>query len=163
MHSIDIRDVSVLIVDKNPLLRTVFRQVLRELGASDVATASNVENGFAAFQANNPDVVLADWGPGCDGLELLDQMRNDPASVNPFVPVVITSAYTEAEAVISARDMGMSGFLAKPVSAETLYTRIARVLSESRSFVRSGAFFGPDRRYQESEATLGDRRQSNAA
>lgn len=163
MQNISLKHISILIVDRNPLLRTVFRQVLRELGAENVETANNVDDGFRKFQDLNPDIVLVDWSPGCDGLELLDAIRKDPDSVNCFAPVIIASAYTEAEAVVSARDMGMSEFLAKPVSAQALYKRIARVVNEQRAFVRSSAFFGPDRRRHETEPPLGGRRESDMA
>jgi len=161
MQNIDLSNLSVLIIDKNPLLRTVFRQVLRELGATDVEVVSNPDTGFETFQSQNPDVVLIDWSPGCDGLDLLGRIRNDPESANPYVPVIITSANTEAEAVVSARDMGMSEFLAKPVSAEALYRRIARVVWEPRAFIKTGAFFGPDRRRRAMDGPTAGRREGD--
>lgn len=163
MQNITLKHVSILIVDRNPLLRNVFRRVLRELGAEDVETANNIDDGFSKCQDLNSDIVLVDWSPGCNGLELLDAIRNDPGSVNCFAPVIVASAYTEAKAVISARDMGMSEFLAKPVSAQALYKRIVRVVIEQRAFVRSSAFFGPDRRRHETEPPLGGRRESDMA
>ncbi|MEK9753945.1 MAG: hypothetical protein VW338_12165 [Rhodospirillaceae bacterium] len=48
--------------------------------------------------------------------------------------------------MVTARDGGMSEFLAKLVSARTLYKRIARIVCESRPFVHADHFFGPDRR-----------------
>jgi len=158
MERINLSGLTVLIVDSNPLLRTVFRQVLRELGATNVEAVSSPEAGFKKFNDQNPDIVLIDWSPGCDGMALLDKIRHDPESANAYAPVIITSAHTEAADVISARDHGMSEFLAKPVSAKTLYHRIARIAQEDRVFVRSEQFFGPDRRRRASEPLLADRR-----
>lgn len=62
MNNVDISHLSILIVDKNPLLRTVFRQVLRKLGARTVEAVSSVEAGFDAVRNRNPDIILADWG-----------------------------------------------------------------------------------------------------
>lgn len=163
MNNVDISHLSILIVDKNPLLRTVFRQVLRELGARTVEAVSSVEAGFDAVRNRNPDIILADWGPDCDGLGLLRRIRMDPQSPNPYVPVIVCSANTEAEAVLSARDMGMSEYLAKPVLAKSLYQRIARVVMEQRSFVKTGEFFGPDRRRHEDEADENSRRETETA
>ena len=158
MDNINLSGLSVLIVDANPLLRTVFRQTLRELGATNVEAASNPDDGFKRFNDRNPDIVLIDWGPHCDGMALLDMIRHAPDSANRYVPVIITSAHTGSTHVITARDHGMSEFLAKPVSAKTLYQRIARIAREDRVFVRSGRFFGPDRRRRPSEELLADRR-----
>ena len=158
MEHINLSGISVLIVDANPLLRTVFRQVLRELGAIDVEAVSSPELGFKKFNEQNPDIVLIDWGPGCDGMALLRNIRTHPSSANPYAPVIITSAHTDQEHVLSARDRGMSEYLAKPVSAKTLYHRIARIAQEERVFVRSDQFFGPDRRRRASESLLADRR-----
>ncbi len=160
MENVDLRGISVLIVDPNPLLRTVFRQVLRELGATNVEAVTSPEAGFAAFNTINPDIVLADWGPNCDGLGLLNRIRQDPASANCFAPVIITSAYTGETDVVTARDGGMSEFLVKPVSARTLYKRIARIVCESRPFIRADHFFGPDRRRRDVQPGHADRRNT---
>ncbi|MEK9753946.1 MAG: hypothetical protein VW338_12170 [Rhodospirillaceae bacterium] len=50
------------------------------------------EAGFEAFNTLMPDIVLADWSPSCDGLALLNCVRQDPASANCFAPVIIISA-----------------------------------------------------------------------
>ena len=147
-----------MIVDPNPLLRTVFRQVLRELGANNTEVVATPEAGFEAFNTLLPDIVLADWSPSCDGLALLNRIRQDPKSTNCFAPVIITSAYTGETDVVTARDGGMSEFLAKPVSARTLYKRIARIVCESRPFVRADHFFGPDRRRRAVNLGQPDRR-----
>ena len=42
--------------------------------------------------------------------------------------------------------MGMTQFLAKPVSAKTIYSRICAVIENPRPFIRISDFFGPDRR-----------------
>lgn len=160
MEDIDLRGISILIVEPSPLLRTVFRQALRELGATDTEVVSTPEEGFDVFNTQNPDIVLTDWSPACDGLALLQRLREDPASANCFVPVIITSAHTGAMHVTSARDRGMHEFLAKPVSAKTLYRRIARIAFDNRAFVRADRFFGPDRRRRAMEPGHPDRRLS---
>ncbi len=160
MEYVDLSGISVLIVDPNPLLRTVFRQVLREFGATNIEAVSTPEAGFDTFNTQLPDIVLVDWSPNCDGLALLNRIRNDPASANCFAPVIVTSANTGEAHIVNARDGGMSEFLAKPVSAKTLYTRIARIACESRPFVRADRFFGPDRRRRAVELGQPDRRTS---
>lgn len=47
------------------------------------------------------------------------------------------------------------------MSATALYKRIAMVIAESRAFVRSGGFFGPDRRRRIGEPMLGGKREAD--
>jgi hypothetical protein len=48
--------------------------------------------------------------------------------------------------VVSARDAGVTEFLAKPISAKALYQRILNVVANPRPFIRTKTYFGPDRR-----------------
>jgi two-component system chemotaxis response regulator CheY len=49
------------------------------------------------------------------------------------------------------RDNGMTEFLAKPISAKTIYARLCSVIENPRAFIRVGVFFGPDRRRRQAE------------
>ena len=55
---------------------------------------------------------------------------------------------TETQRVVEARDAGINEFLAKPISAKAIYLRIASIIDRPRSFIRTKAYFGPDRRRQ---------------
>ena len=73
-------------------------------------------------------------------------LRWDDDSPNPYVPILMLTAHTEASRVAAARDAGVTGFVKKPISARLLFERIASALTDARMFVRSGDFCGPDRR-----------------
>ncbi len=61
-----------------------------------------------------------------------------------------------------ARNAGVDDFLAKPISAKSLLSRIMAVLGEPRKFIRSGDYFGPDRRRKDSPSYRGaERRKVN--
>jgi DNA-binding response OmpR family regulator len=47
---------------------------------------------------------------------------------------------------MEARDAGVHEYLAKPISARSLYSRINKIIAEPREFVQTKTFFGPDRR-----------------
>lgn len=61
--------------------------------------------------------------------------------------------------VIGARDAGANYTLAKPISVKQLYLAICRFIEDSTEFVRTKAFFGPDRRRREAKFDGEDRRQ----
>ena len=48
--------------------------------------------------------------------------------------------------MLSARDSGVNEYLAKPVSARSIYSRICSLVENERPFIRCRDFFGPDRR-----------------
>jgi len=48
--------------------------------------------------------------------------------------------------VVSARDAGITEFMAKPISAKALYQRILNVVANPRPFIKTKNYFGPDRR-----------------
>ncbi len=87
-------------------------------------------------------------------------VRTGKDSPNPFVPIIMTTAYADKQRVMEARDVGITEFIAKPLSAKTLMGRITAVIEHPRAFVRSARYFGPDRRRQASDYKGPKRRQS---
>lgn len=103
-------------------------------------------------------MVLIDWAPNFDGVGLLNKIRTDPESVNPFVPVIMVTTHSEVKRVLEVRDAGMTEYLTKPISAKRLYQRISAIVETERPFVRISEFFGPDRRRKSTEPDGDERR-----
>ena len=83
---------------------------------------------------------------GTNGEEFVRRVRLGSDTLNPFLPVIMVTGFTEIHRVVAARDAGVSGFLAKPISAKSLYQRLVGLVDDERAFVRMQDFFGPDRR-----------------
>jgi two-component system chemotaxis response regulator CheY len=62
------------------------------------------------------------------------------------VPIIMLTGHSEKQRVVSARDAGVTEFLVKPISAKSLYDRIVNVVVNPRPFIKTNAYFGPDRR-----------------
>ena len=93
------------------------------------------------------DLVLCDLAmKPMDGLEFSRDVRTGEDSPNPFVPIIMITGHTERHHVEAARDAGVTEFLAKPITAHSLFSRIAEIVERPRAFVRSETYFGPDRR-----------------
>ncbi len=161
MKNFDLTQLSVLVVEKHSPMRSMFRGILRELGINKIFDAATPETGFEEFNHKGPDIILVDWSPGFDGLGLLNKIRTDSNSDNPFAPVIMVTAHGEADRVIEARDAGMTEYLTKPISAKSLYYRIASIVASERPFIRVSDFFGPDRR-RKNEAVGDDERRESA-
>ena len=56
------------------------------------------------------------------------------------------TGHSEKKRVVSARDAGITEFMAKPISAKALYQRILNVVANPRPFIKTKNYFGPDRR-----------------
>lgn len=154
--------ISVLVVEDNLPMLEITKSLLQAFGVGDIIGAQNGEAGFEKFCANNPDIVIADWMmKPMDGISLTRKIRNDPASPNPYVPVILMTGFSERRRVFQARDAGVTEFLVKPFNARDLYKRIAQVIERPRQFVRSDDFFGPDRRRKAEESYFGPQRREN--
>lgn len=139
--------ISVLVVEDNLPMLDITKSLLLTFGVGQVHTAHNGEMGFENFCTHKPDIVIADWMmKPMDGISFTRKIRNDPHSVNPYVPVILMTGFSERRRVLQARDAGVTEFLVKPFNARDLYKRLAQVIERPRQFVRSDDFFGPDRR-----------------
>ncbi len=146
MKAYDISGLTILVLEKHLLIRKLLTDVFREFGVPTVHSTADPKKAFEIFAQSNPDLVMSDWTHGLDGMAFLRRLRRDADSPNPYVPVIVCTANTEFHHVCEARDMGMTEFLAKPVSARLIYSRIVAVVENERPFIRVGHFFGPDRR-----------------
>jgi len=84
--------------------------------------------------------------PIFDGLELTQMIRQPGANSNPYFPIIMLTGHSEKKRVVSARDAGVTEFLAKPISAKGLYQRIVNAVANPRPFIKTKTYFGPDRR-----------------
>ncbi len=153
----DLSLLNILVLEKRVLIRTLLTGILRELGVSTVQSTSDPEKAYRMFCAFPSDVVISDWTLDRDGAGFIKRLR-DESSPNPFVPIIVTAPTTELSEVRRARDEGMTEYLAKPISPQRLYDRLVAVIEDDRPFVRTSAFFGPDRRHGRGEPPMYERR-----
>lgn len=143
----DFEKVPVLIVEDNAPMLSLLKSLLGVYGFRNILTAKDGSEGFRLFCNEKPDLVIADWMmKPLDGISLSRRIRNDPASPDPFVPIILMTGFSQMRRVIQARDAGVTEFLVKPFSARDLYRRITQIAERPRQFVRAEGFFGPDRR-----------------
>jgi DNA-binding response OmpR family regulator len=71
------------------------------------------------------------------------------------------TAHTEASRVAAARDAGVTGFVRKPISARALFDRVSSALTDTRMFIRTDTFFGPDRRHGQAPGYAGPFRRAS--
>lgn len=117
----------VLVVDDETDVEVLFRQHFRRelrAGRFKMEFALDAERALARIRNcgdANLILILSDINmPGMNGLELLERARK----IRPDVPVIMITAYGDAETERSARDGGAEGFLAKPIDFTMLREEI---------------------------------------
>ncbi len=155
----DISGLSVLVLERQTLMRNLMNQVFKEFKVDRLHITADQHEAFDLTCQIPVDLILSDWSHGLDGIEFLRKVRNDKMSRDPFVPVIVVTANTEFEHVCIARDAGMTEYLAKPVSAQMIYARICATIDNTRPFVRNRTFFGPDRRRKRKKPYTGPERR----
>ena len=160
----DFGKLSVLVVDDNRhMLRTV-STILKGFGVGQIRECLDAADAFTVMREFPVDIVITDWRmEPLDGLDLVRLLRTAKDSPNTFVPIIMLSAYTERSNIISARDAGVTEFLAKPVTPEALLKRMNAVIARPRPFVRAKHYFGPDRRRRTDAPPEGERRVAQAS
>ena len=163
MVRIDFNRLRFLVIDDNAHMRRILRTLLHGYGAREVYEAEDGAAGLEAFTHYMPDIIIADWVmPIFDGLELAQMIRQPGANANPYVPIIMLTGQSEKKRIVNARDAGITEFLAKPISAKSLYERILNVVANPRPFIKSKNYFGPDRRRNINPNYVGPERRKGA-
>lgn len=115
---------TVLYCEDEPELRGLVGSFL-EQQCEMVVTACDGREGLEMARKHNPDLVLTDIRmPRLDGLMLAEQLREEM----PSVPVVLMTAFSKPQFLVHAIEIGVSGFVRKPVDYDDLFKTVSRAL-----------------------------------
>jgi two-component system, chemotaxis family, chemotaxis protein CheY len=121
------KSTPILVVDDYKTMVRIVRNLLHQLGFTNVDDASDGASALAKLRAQRFGLVISDWAmEPMSGLELLEAMRADP-DLKPL-PFIMITAENRKERVAKAEQAGADGYIVKPFNAETLGERIARVM-----------------------------------
>ena len=153
--------LKILVVDDNAHMRKLVTTILQAFGVVQIYEADNGQRAWTVVRESNPDVIVADWVmDGMSGIELVQMLRSNPQSPNPFVPVIMLTGHNSLDHVMQARDAGVNEFIAKPVSVKTMMSRLVSVIESPRPYVRTQGYFGPCRRRRGAEEYRGPERRA---
>lgn len=155
--------VRTLIVDDHAFMRQVLGTMIRAAGLPQPITAETGERAIELLASTDVDILLVDLDmPGFSGLDVTRWVRTSPNSRWHAMPIILVTAHTQRDKVESARDTGITEVVTKPVSPQTLLSRLAAAIDYPRSFVMSDRYHGPDRRRRNTTFAGRDRRQGEA-
>lgn len=123
----------ILLIDDEPDSQDLFRQNFRREVRKGVYEFGFASSGDAALDLlkDDPDavkLVVSDINmPGMSGIKLLEEVR----SSWPGLPVMMVTAYGDADTEARVRALGAETFLTKPVDFERLKREISHIVGEA--------------------------------
>jgi two-component system chemotaxis response regulator CheY len=139
--------LNVIIVDDNATMRALVKQILVAFGIKNILECADGSDALQELRHFPADIMICDWMmEPVDGLDLTRLVRTASDSPNPYLPVIMLTGHTERHRVEEARDAGVTEFLAKPISAQSVYSRLLTVINRPRPFLKTDRYAGPDRR-----------------
>jgi DNA-binding response OmpR family regulator len=121
------KSAAILIVDDYLLIRTAVRQVLTELGFSNVFQAENGKTAQDLMRKQAIDIVIGDWGmPVMSGLDLLRWMRHDARHAK--TPFMMLTAEANPASVRSALQAGVNAYMVKPFTVHSFASKFMAMI-----------------------------------
>lgn len=126
--AVEISSLRILVIEDEAFMRRLIMRVLYELGAKHTYEAENGAEGFTQVKtlAGKLDLVIVDIEmPVINGLRFIEGLRKGIASKeSKDVPVIILTGHSDEENIQKAVQLGIQGFLVKPISSSALEKRI---------------------------------------
>jgi two-component system chemotaxis response regulator CheY len=120
------KTLAVLVVDDYATMRRIIRNLLQQLGFTDVDEAADGEQALAKLRDKDFDLVISDWNmEPMTGLDLLKAVRADARL--KALPFIMVTAESKTENVVAAKQAGVSNYIVKPFNAEILKQKLAAV------------------------------------
>jgi len=120
-------ELRFLVVDDFSTMRRIVKNLLQELGYAHVQEADDGSTALPMLKNGNFDFIITDWNmPQMPGLELLKAVRADDKLKH--LPVLMVTAEAKREQIVEAAQAGVSGYVIKPFTAQTLSEKLNKIL-----------------------------------
>jgi two-component system chemotaxis response regulator CheY len=118
--------MNVLVVDDFATMRRILRTILRQVGFSNIKEADDGKTALAELQREKFGLILCDWNmPEMSGLELLMAVKSNNELRD--IPFIMVTAEAKKENIIEAVKAGVSSYIVKPFTAETIGEKLKKV------------------------------------
>jgi len=120
------KNMKILVVDDFSTMRRIVRNLLADLGYTNITEADDGKTAWPMLQAQAFDFVVTDWNmPGMTGIDLLRAIRGDERMTK--LPVLMVTAEAQRDQIIAAAQAGVNGYIIKPFNANTLKEKIDKI------------------------------------
>jgi len=119
-------NMKFLVVDDFSTMRRIVKNLLKELGFTNVQEAEDGVDALNKLRGGDFDFVVSDWNmPNMTGIDLLRAIRAD--ATLKHLPVLMVTAEAKRENIIEAAQAGASGYVVKPFTAGTLDEKLKKI------------------------------------
>ena len=116
----------ILVVEDNEDSRFILVVILRSLGY-ETAEAETGTQGVEKALSQEPDLIVMDLGlPGISGIDATKEIKKNPSTAH--IPIIAHSAWSPSQWKEEALEVGMVGYLEKPVSRELMNATIEKFI-----------------------------------
>ncbi|MBV0934010.1 chemotaxis response regulator CheY [Marinobacterium weihaiense] len=120
------KDIKILVVDDFSTMRRIIKNLLRDLGFTNVDEADDGKTALPILKQGSVDFLITDWNmPEMTGIDLLKTVRADPSLAH--IPVLMVTAEAKREQIIAAAQAGVNGYVVKPFTAAVLKEKIDKI------------------------------------
>jgi two-component system, chemotaxis family, chemotaxis protein CheY len=123
------KNLKFLVVDDFSTMRRILRNLLKELGYTNVEEAEDGVIGLQKLKGGSFQFVVSDWNmPNMTGIEMLQKIRAEAELKH--LPVLMVTAEAKKENIIQAAQAGANGYVVKPFTAATLEEKLNKIFEK---------------------------------
>jgi two-component system chemotaxis response regulator CheY len=120
----------IMLVDDSKTMRNIQRNVLSQLGFTDVHEACDGLDALSKVDAVKPNLILVDWNmPVMDGISFVKAYRGKGGTT----PMIMVTTEAEKSRVIEAIQAGVNNYVVKPFTPEVLSQRVQETLAKAQA------------------------------
>ncbi|WP_319467184.1 chemotaxis response regulator CheY [uncultured Pseudodesulfovibrio sp.] len=121
-------NMRVLVVDDFSTMRKIIKNILRQLGFTNIVEADDGSTAWEVLNKDNIDFIVSDWNmPTMSGIELLRKVRGSEEYAD--IPFLMVTAEAQQENIIEAVQAKVSNYIVKPFTPETLGQKIDKIFA----------------------------------
>ena len=119
-------NMKILVVDDMSTMRRIVKNILKQLGFNNLEEAENGQEALKKLKADTDGFVVSDWNmPIMMGIDMLRAIRADEKLKT--IPVLMVTAEAQKENLMEAVQAGVSNYVVKPFTAETMQEKINKI------------------------------------
>jgi two-component system chemotaxis response regulator CheY len=121
-------DMKILVVDDMSTMRRIVKNIFKQLGFTNIEEAENGKEALDKMKAAKFDLVVSDWNmPVMPGIDLLRNIRADAGLKH--IPVLMVTAEAQKDNLLEAIQAGVSNYVVKPFTAETIKQKLDKIFA----------------------------------
>lgn len=121
--------MKILVVDDFSTMRRIVKNILAQLGFANVEEAEDGKAALSKLKTGGFEFVISDWNmPNMMGIDLLREVRSDDSLKS--LPFLMVTAESQKENVVEAVQAGVSNYIVKPFTADTLEQKLEAIFKK---------------------------------